>query len=51
VGGIADAEGALEKLHAGASLVQVYTGLVYAGPSLVKRINHALLKTDPAREG
>jgi len=34
---------ALAKLEAGAALVQVYTGLVYAGPSLVKHINQALL--------
>ena len=34
---------ALAKFEAGATLVQVYTGLVYAGPSLVKQINRALL--------
>lgn len=39
VGGIASADAAREKLDAGASLVQVYTGLVYAGPGLVKAIN------------
>ena len=44
VGGIASAEDAIEKLEAGASLVQIYSGLVYEGPSLVKRINQALLK-------
>ncbi len=38
VGGILDAEGAKEKLDAGASLVQVYTGLVYRGPGLVRKI-------------
>lgn len=38
VGGIMNAAGAQEKLDAGAVLVQVYTGLVYAGPGLVKRI-------------
>lgn len=38
VGGVADARGAKEKLEAGAVLVQVYTGLVYAGPGLVKSI-------------
>lgn len=43
VGGIASAEDALEKLEAGASLVQVYSGLIYEGPSLIKRINKALL--------
>lgn len=38
VGGIMDAKGAQEKLDAGASLVQIYSGLVYAGPGLVKSI-------------
>lgn len=42
VGGIMDAAGAIEKLEAGATLIQLYTGLVYAGPSLVKDINRAL---------
>ncbi|MCB0547523.1 MAG: quinone-dependent dihydroorotate dehydrogenase [Phaeodactylibacter sp.] len=42
VGGIASPEDALEKIRAGASLVQVYTGLVYEGPGLVKRIKKAL---------
>lgn len=41
VGGIDSAEAALEKLEAGADLVQVYTGLVYEGPALLKRINQA----------
>ena len=44
VGGIHTAEDALEKLEAGASLVQLYTGFIYEGPSLIKRINKALLK-------
>ena len=38
VGGVDSAESAKEKLNAGADLVQVYTGLVYKGPSLVKSI-------------
>ncbi len=38
VGGISSAADAVEKLQAGASLVQVYTGLIYEGPGLVKRI-------------
>ena len=38
IGGIASADDAKEKLDAGASLVQVYSGLIYEGPSLVKRI-------------
>ena len=42
VGGVASPEEALEKLEAGASLVQIYTGLVYEGPGLIKRINCAL---------
>ncbi len=42
VGGVASPEDAQEKLDAGASLVQIYTGLVYEGPALVKRINKAL---------
>lgn len=38
VGGIDSSESALEKLKAGASLVQVYTGLIYEGPGLVAKI-------------
>ena len=41
VGGIDSADAAMEKLQAGADLVQVYTGLIYEGPALVKRINEA----------
>lgn len=44
VGGIHSAEDALEKLDAGADLVQVYTGFIYEGPALVKKINKAILK-------
>ena len=44
VGGIHSAEDALGKLDAGATLLQVYTGFIYEGPSLVKRINKAILK-------
>jgi dihydroorotate dehydrogenase len=43
VGGILSPEDALEKLHAGAKLIQIYTGLVYAGPGLAREINRALL--------
>ncbi|AQS93318.1 dihydroorotate dehydrogenase (quinone) [Polaribacter sp. BM10] len=43
VGGIHSAEDALEKLNAGADLVQVYTGFIYEGPSLIKKINKAIL--------
>lgn len=44
VGGIQSAADALEKLEAGADLVQIYTGLIYEGPSLVKQINQQLLQ-------
>lgn len=44
VGGIHSAKDALEKLEAGASLVQLYTGFIYEGPSLIKKINKAILK-------
>lgn len=43
VGGIHSAEDALEKLEAGATLVQLWTGFVYEGPALVKKINKAIL--------
>ncbi|MEN3324524.1 quinone-dependent dihydroorotate dehydrogenase [Mariniflexile soesokkakense] len=43
VGGIHSAEDALEKIAAGADLVQVYTGFIYEGPSLIKAINKAIL--------
>lgn len=44
VGGIHSAEDALEKLDAGATLIQLYTGFIYEGPALVKKINQAILK-------
>ena len=44
VGGIHSAEDAIEKLNAGADLVQIYTGFIYEGPSLIKKINKAILK-------
>lgn len=43
VGGIHSPEDAIEKLQAGASLVQLYTGFVYEGPGLIRRINKAIL--------
>ncbi|WP_049937925.1 quinone-dependent dihydroorotate dehydrogenase [Haloplanus natans] len=43
VGGITDAEGAYRKIRAGASIVQLYTGLVYEGPGLARDINRGLL--------
>lgn len=42
VGGIMSAEDALDKIKAGASLVQVYTGFIYEGPIIAKKINKAL---------
>ena len=44
VGGIHSAADALEKLEAGASLIQLYTGFIYEGPELIKRINQEILK-------
>lgn len=44
VGGIHSANDALEKIEAGADLVQVYTGFIYEGPKLIKSINKALMK-------
>ena len=43
VGGIHTPEDAIEKLNAGASLIQLYTGFIYEGPKLVKAINKKLL--------
>lgn len=43
VGGIFTAEDAIEKLEAGADLLQVYTGFVYEGPSMVKKINRGII--------
>ncbi len=43
VGGIHSAEDAMDKLEAGASLVQIYTGFIYEGPALVKEINEKIL--------
>ena len=44
VGGVSDAAGAYAKIRAGASLVQLYTGLVYQGPTLARDINTGLLE-------
>jgi dihydroorotate dehydrogenase len=44
VGGIFTPEDAVEKIKAGADLVQVYTGFVYEGPMIARRINKRLLK-------
>jgi dihydroorotate dehydrogenase len=42
VGGIHSAQDAIDKIKAGADLVQIYTGFIYEGPSLIKSINKAL---------
>ena len=44
VGGIASPADAIEKLEAGASLVQIYSGFIYEGPALIKNIKKALIK-------
>ena len=44
VGGVHSANDALEKINAGADLVQIYTGFIYEGPRLIKNINKAVLK-------
>ena len=44
VGGIMTAEDAIEKINAGASLVQIYTGFIYSGPSLIKKINRLIVQ-------
>ena len=44
VGGVATAEDAYEKIRAGASVVQLYTSLVYEGPSVARDINRGLLE-------
>lgn len=43
VGGIHSADDAIEKLEAGASLIQLYTGFIYEGPALIKAINKKIL--------
>lgn len=48
VGGIHSAQDALDKINAGATLVQVYTGFIYEGPSLIKKINQQILEEQKA---
>ena len=43
VGGIHSPEDALEKINAGADLLQIYTGFIYEGPRLIKNINKAII--------
>lgn len=45
VGGIMNEDQAIERLKAGADLIQIYTGFVYEGPGFVKRINKKLIKS------
>ena len=42
VGGVTDADAAYAKIRAGASLVQIYTALVFSGPALIRRIEREL---------
>ena len=44
VGGIHSPDDAIEKLKAGADLIQLYTGFIYEGPSLINKINNEILK-------
>ncbi|MCB0643715.1 MAG: dihydroorotate dehydrogenase (quinone), partial [Phaeodactylibacter sp.] len=44
VGGINSPEDAIEKLEAGAALIQVYSGLIFQGPGFIKRINRRILE-------
>ena len=43
VGGIHSAADAIEKLKAGADLIQLYTGFIYEGPGLIKKINKEII--------
>ena len=45
VGGIESGQDAMDKINAGACLVQVYSGMIYKGPGLVKEINKYILKS------
>ena len=44
VGGIHSAEDALEKIDAGADVIQLYTGFIYEGPKLIREINRLIAK-------
>jgi dihydroorotate dehydrogenase len=44
VGGIMSPRDAIEKINAGATLVQVYTGMIYRGPAFIRQINKAMLR-------
>ena len=43
VGGIMSADDAIERLNSGADLIQICTGFIYRGPSLIKEINKAII--------
>lgn len=49
VGGIMSVEDVLEKIEAGADLIQLYTGFIYEGPGFVKRINKAILEKSKSK--
>ena len=44
VGGVFTAQDAYEKIRAGANLVEIWTGMVYEGPAIVRNINLGLLR-------
>ncbi len=51
VGGIMNENDAIEKIKAGATFVQIYSGFIYEGPSIVKKINKAILKEEAKVQG
>jgi len=50
VGGIGSAQEAAFRLHAGATLIQAYTGFVYGGPLWPRRVTAGLLQQAPSLE-
>ena len=46
VGGIMNPQDALDKIDAGADLIQLYTGFIYSGPKIVKKINKYLIRNN-----
>ena len=46
VGGISTPEQAVKKIEAGAHLIQLYTGIIYEGPGIVRKINKKLLNQE-----
>jgi dihydroorotate dehydrogenase len=51
VGGILEGQDAVEKIDAGASLVQIYSGLIYRGPALVAECVNEIHRQQEARDG